>query len=827
MALEGGLTVKCSMRVAMAVGAGDVLGRRHKLAAATLMAAAAAAGGTSVGGTAIRKGAKLVVNSGVLDKMPSQVGEIVDAVRGDLLDAGKAAASATITAKIDSLADSLHDRAERLRNPGEAVAEGAEATRDKARDTGEAAGAATGKARDAGEGAAAAARGAASGATRRARGRGADGEPPDDDREDSAPRDEADEAEEDVGDEYEADEYADADDSYADEDEADDEERRGRGAPGPARAQAAHDRPPPSGRHPDEEVTGMADAAKDKHKGPIDRLKAEAGGMLSALGERAMSSVRDKVEDVTSRLAGIAEGDHGPGLAAAATGARSMAEGKGPMRSMLSAGFSGVKEKVSGMFGGKGGKSKGGKKLKFNNIVETIDVGVPLRLAYDQWNQFTEFPTFMKKVENAERTEEGNKLNWKAQVFWSHRTWESTVIDQHPDERIIWRSKGQKGHVDGAVTFHELAPSLTRIVLILEYHPQGFMERTGNIWRAQGRRARLELKHFARHVMTNTILKADEIEGWRGVIEDGEVVLSHEDAMAKEQQESAEEPSAARRARPRRARPEEGEAPDSEAPDSEAPDSEAREGEGPEGKEKGRRAPEGETNGRRKQADEAEAEDGHGGEDGHRGARRARRRAQALSPDGEASADEARAEAPEPEAAEDGDREARPGRRRGGARPRGAGACAPPAGRRREATAPRAGRGTRKEQLMSIQTGGGGVAQRPQSSGLADVIDTILDKGLVIDAYVRVSLVGIELLTIDARVVVASVDTYLRFAEAVNRLDISQDKESLPELVGDMEQGGAKKKTKGALEGAGDKIREFASDGRDEREREHASRRSR
>jgi gas vesicle structural protein len=116
---------------------------------------------------------------------------------------------------------------------------------------------------------------------------------------------------------------------------------------------------------------------------------------------------------------------------------------------------------------------------------------------------------------------------------------------------------------------------------------------------------------------------------------------------------------------------------------------------------------------------------------------------------------------------------------------------------------------------------GGGSAARPSPSGLADVIDTILDKGLVIDAYVRVSLVGIELLTIDARVVVASVDTYLRFAEAVNRLDISQEKEGLPGLVGDMQEGGAKHKTKGAIEAAGDKLRDFAGDAK---EHAHSSR---
>jgi len=118
---------------------------------------------------------------------------------------------------------------------------------------------------------------------------------------------------------------------------------------------------------------------------------------------------------------------------------------------------------------------------------------------------------------------------------------------------------------------------------------------------------------------------------------------------------------------------------------------------------------------------------------------------------------------------------------------------------------------------------GGGNSARPQPSGLADVIDTILDKGLVIDAYVRVSLVGIELVTVDARIVVASVDTYLRFAEAVNRLDISKEKEGLPGLVGSLEQNGARNKTKGMLDAAGDKLREFA----DAQGGDRAARRSR
>src|SRR5204862_7022820 len=100
------------------------------------------------------------------------------------------------------------------------------------------------------------------------------------------------------------------------------------------------------------------------------------------------------------------------------------------------------------------------------------------------------------------------------------------------------------------------------------------------------------------------------------------------------------------------------------------------------------------------------------------------------------------------------------------------------------------------------------VQRQARPSGLADVLNVLLDKGLVVDLYLRVSLVGIELLTVDARIVVASVDTYLRFAEAVNRMDLTQVAEAttLPELIGDLQQGGAEKKTKGVIEGAKDEI---------------------
>ena len=128
--------------------------------------------------------------------------------------------------------------------------------------------------------------------------------------------------------------------------------------------------------------------------------------------------------------------------------------------------------------------------------------------------------------------------------------------------------------------------------------------------------------------------------------------------------------------------------------------------------------------------------------------------------------------------------------------------------------------------MAVAQAGGGGYLARPRPSGLADVIDIILDKGLVIDAYVRVSLIGIEILTIDARIVIASVDTYLRFAEAVGRLNIAEtdDSKGLPELLEGMTEGGARSKTKGAVEGVKEKLGIGDSD---EEERERAKPRAR
>jgi hypothetical protein len=210
--------------------------------------------------------------------------------------------------------------------------------------------------------------------------------------------------------------------------------------------------------------------------------------------------------------------------------------------------------------------------------MESIDVGVPLRTAYDQWTQYKDFSSFAKGVKSASRADDTHS-NWQAKIFWSSRSWKAQTTEQIPDYRIQWTSEGAKGTTKGVVSFHRLEENLTRVLLVIEYYPTGLFEKTGNIWRAQGRRVRLDLKHFARFIT----LKGEAEDSWRGEIRDGEVVKSHEDAVAEEEQEQeAEEPQEGEEEEEEEE--EEGEPEEYEAEDEEPPeDDEAEEGEEPEG----------------------------------------------------------------------------------------------------------------------------------------------------------------------------------------------------------------------------------------------------
>ncbi|MFF0584775.1 SRPBCC family protein [Streptomyces sp. NPDC003781] len=236
---------------------------------------------------------------------------------------------------------------------------------------------------------------------------------------------------------------------------------------------------------------------------PLGDLKDALGGYLSAAGQGLVGRAGERIGSLTDRLTESANG-------------------------AASQGGGGSKGGGGSASGGSGGS------VKATHIMETVDIGVPLRTVYDQWTQLQDFSGFTKGVQSVSPHDEVTS-DWTAKIAFSSRSWKATVQEQVPDQRIAWTSEGAKGSANGVVTFHALAPRLTRVVVVVEYYPAGFFEKTGNLWRAQGRRLRLDLKHFARHV---TLADAEEIEGWRGEIRDGEVVRSHEEALDEEEADS-------------------------------------------------------------------------------------------------------------------------------------------------------------------------------------------------------------------------------------------------------------------------------------------------
>ena len=274
-----------------------------------------------------------------------------------------------------------------------------------------------------------------------------------------------------------------------------------------------------------------------------ERLLDEAKKLARAEGARLVGQMGERVSSAAGRLGGIAGGGkegaaggkEGGGQATGLLGGlQRLAQGESPGKAMMGTAAASAKEKIKGLF--KRGKKGGGEgPLKAVNIEETLDIGVPVSVAYDQWTQFQDFAKFMKGVEAVEPTSE-TEQTWRVKVFKSRRSWKAKTMEQVPDRRIAWTSEGAKGSTKGVVTFHPLADDLTRVLLAMEYYPSGFMEKTGNIWRAGGRRARLDLKHFRRFVMT----QGEATGSWRGEIRDGEVVRQPE-----EEPEGAEEKPAA------------------------------------------------------------------------------------------------------------------------------------------------------------------------------------------------------------------------------------------------------------------------------------------
>ncbi|MFF8447417.1 SRPBCC family protein [Streptomyces leeuwenhoekii] len=247
----------------------------------------------------------------------------------------------------------------------------------------------------------------------------------------------------------------------------------------------------------------LADVARSE---AAERLKAEAQEYLAVQAQRLLVGVGRKLGEATVRLEDVAEG-RSPGFARLALDVgRKLAEGKGPVRTAMELGASRAKDGVTGALKNLGGRGKreGGTGGKPTVIVEHIDVGVPVRTAYDRWARYED-------------------------------SWQAEITEQVPGDRIFWRSEGAGGSTRGVVSFHRLADDLTRVLLVVEYRPQGLFEKTGSLWRARGRRARLDLKDFARHLT----LEGEARDGRRGEIRDGEAVRAHEDTVTREDRDGS------------------------------------------------------------------------------------------------------------------------------------------------------------------------------------------------------------------------------------------------------------------------------------------------
>src|SRR3954470_4716303 len=185
--------------------------------------------------------------------------------------------------------------------------------------------------------------------------------------------------------------------------------------------------------------------------------------------------------------------------------------------------------------GGRAGDGTGqGRRMP---IQQAVDVAAPLETVYDQFTQFEDFPKFMHRVQRVEQRDETTVV-FHEKVWGIKRMWEAEIIEQAPDERIVWRTTSGMQHV-GVVTFHQLSDRLTRIELNIDIDPEGAIEKIARGARFAKRAARADLKRFKAFVE----MRDEETGAWRGVVEDGDVVDEEsEDEEAYEDEE--EEPEA-------------------------------------------------------------------------------------------------------------------------------------------------------------------------------------------------------------------------------------------------------------------------------------------
>lgn len=155
-------------------------------------------------------------------------------------------------------------------------------------------------------------------------------------------------------------------------------------------------------------------------------------------------------------------------------------------------------------------------------IQQSVDVAVPIKEAYDQWTRFEDWPKFMHRVDSAQQTDDST-VSFSTKVWGVTKQFEAEIVEQRPDERIEWKTEEGLAH-SGVVTFHKLAPRLTRIEVSMDVKPDSLLEKAGRGMRFTKRAVRGDLHRFKAFVE----MEENTERGWRGTIEDGDVKRKRE-----------------------------------------------------------------------------------------------------------------------------------------------------------------------------------------------------------------------------------------------------------------------------------------------------------
>src|SRR3954470_11350308 len=283
-------------------------------------------------------------------------------------------------------------------------------------------------------------------------------------------------------------------------------------------------------RRPQRELEERAPVEDDdRDEREDDGAREQSGGAVSEL--RGVMS-----EAAVSVLAPVAK--------KLATQAAKMAVERGP--ELLEDTILPKLQDAGGLVGGLGKKLGGGKDKKGAGdgtgkgrrmpVQQSVDVAAPLEVVYDQFTQFEDFPKFMHRVEKVEQRDDEHVV-FTEKMWGIRRQWEAEIVEQRPDERIVWKTTSGMNHV-GVITFHELSERLTRVELNIDLDPDGVVEKIARGARFAKRAARADLKRFKAFVE----MRDEETGAWRGAIEDGDVV--DEQDYDDEEEEEQEEPQA-------------------------------------------------------------------------------------------------------------------------------------------------------------------------------------------------------------------------------------------------------------------------------------------